>query len=144
MARLPMQPWSCPSLAAVWGWWLPPILSVTAAERENFHCLEQKTDAVSMKFVMGDIPGRAEPHAMQVDCRGGFFCLLMRCGQVFRAGDRTKGTWFLILALPEACGEVWDLSWTQQAFSFLSSIYTAACGHQPSLQTSQPLPWPWW
>lgn len=144
MAGLPMQPRCCPSLAAVWGWWLPPILSVTAAERENFHCLEQKTDAVSMKFVMGDIPGRAEPHAMQVDCRGGFFCLLMRCGQVFRAGDRTKGTWFLILALPEACGEVWDLSWTQQAFPFLSSIYTAACGHQPSLQTSQPLPWPWW
>lgn len=69
------NPTSCPSFAAMWSWWLPSTLSVTAAAREHSCYLKQKIEAMSIKYVTGDIPERAEPHAMLLNCRH-FICNL--------------------------------------------------------------------
>lgn len=64
------NPTSCPSFATMWSWWPPSTLSVAAAAREDSHHLKQKREAMSVKFVTGNIPERAEPHAMLLNRRG--------------------------------------------------------------------------
>lgn len=114
------NPTSCPSFAAVWFWWPPSTLSVAAAAREDSCYLKQKIEAVSVKFVTGNIPERAGPRAMLLDCRD-FICNLPAIpGLVFKAGARTRDTWCLILALPKAYAEAWDFSQARQAFPFPS------------------------
>lgn len=59
----------------MWSQWPPATLSVAAATKEDSFSLQQKTEAMSIKFVTGDVPEQAEPHAALLNCRD-FVCNL--------------------------------------------------------------------